>query len=235
MGCICNYIWEKNGRGENEDALAFTHVTKEGRRYILAIVCDGIGGLQEGENASSFTVECMNREMMKLLEKPRILSRKRWRNAFLRRIDQCHKQLSAYGKERGIRLGTTLSLVFLQDQKGHILHVGDSAVFAGRYRLKRKTPIHRTKSGALQWAVGAGENLHVEWKQIRIRKGSVVLLCSDGFYEKIEKKLVSKKGMIGLPKKNVSEEEVRIWLNKQADIIKQLGERDNISALCLVF
>ena len=47
MEFIYNYIWEKNSRTKNEDALSLLHVIKEKREYLLAVVCDGIGGLSD--------------------------------------------------------------------------------------------------------------------------------------------------------------------------------------------
>lgn len=235
MECIYNFIWEKNGRAQNEDALTFKHVTKEGKDYLLAVVCDGIGGLQEGENASSFVADSMGKEMMRLLEVKRTINMKKCRNAFLRKIDQCHKLLRAYGKEKGIRLGTTISMIFLCNGKGYILHAGDSAVFIGKSRLKRRTSIHRTKNGALKQAVGMGQELKVEWKRFSARKGSVILLGSDGFYQRIEEKLTDRDTVKELGKKNVSEEELGIWLRSKANIAKRMGERDNATAVCMVF
>ena len=235
MECICNFIWEKNGRAQNEDALTFKYVTKEGKDYLLAVVCDGIGGLTEGENASSFVADSMGKEMMRLLEMRGHISMKKWRNAFLRKIYQCHKQLRAYGKEKGIRLGTTLSMIFLCDGKGYILHAGDSAVFKGKKRLKRWTSIQRTKNGALKQAVGAGSELKVEWKRFSVRRGNVILLGSDGFYQRIEENLTDRDTVKELGKKNVSEEELEIWLRSKANMAKRMGERDNASAVCMVY
>ncbi len=235
MECICNFIWEKNGRAQNEDALVFKHATKEGKDYLLAVVCDGIGGLQEGENASSFVADCMGKEMMRLLEAKRTTNMKKWRNAFLRKIAQCHKLLQVYGKEKGIRLGTTISMFFLCNGKGYILHVGDSAVFIGKSRLKRRTSIQRTKNGALKQAVGAGRELKVEWKRISVRKGNSILLASDGFYQRIEEKLTDKDTIKELRKKNMSEDELGIWLSGKVSMAKRLGERDNATAVCMVF
>lgn len=235
MECICNFIWEKNGRAQNEDALTFKHAAKDGKEYLLAVVCDGIGGLLEGENASSFVADSMGKEMMRLLEAKRTMNMKKWRNAFLRKIDQCHKLLRAYGKEKGIRLGTTLCMIFLCDGKGYIIHAGDSAVFMGKKRLKRWTAIHRTKNGALKQAVGAGQNLNVEWKMFSVRKGSVILLGSDGFYQRIEGRLMDKDTVKELRKKKVSEAELEIWLRSIYNMAVRMGERDNVSAVCMVF
>ena len=38
-----------------------------------------------------------------------------------------------------------------------------------------------------------------------------------------------------LGKKNVSEEELGIWLRSKANMAKRMGERDNASAVCMVY
>lgn len=235
MDCISNFIWEKNSRDKNEDALVFKQVAKEGKEYLLAVVCDGIGGLSEGENASSFVADSMGRQLMRLLEMDQKINLKYWRNAFLKNIYQCHKQLLLYGEERGIGLGTTLSMVFLCDGKGYILHVGDSVVFTGKKRLTRRTSIQRTKTGALKQAVGVGQELKVEWKRIYVRKGSIILLGSDGFYQKIEERLLNSAGIKELGKRSMNESKLGIWLRSRVNMVKQMGERDNASAVCMVF
>ena len=234
MEFICNYIWEKNGRKQNEDALTFLHVTKEGKEYLLAVVCDGIGGLPEGENASSFLSDSIGKELMRLLESDKGMSMRKWRNAFLRKIYQCHHMLRMYGKERGIRLGTTVSMVFLYGKRGWIIQVGDSAVYAGKCRLRRKTGIHRTKKGALRQAVGAGQEPKAECKRLYVRNGSVLLLAGDGFYQRVEQELMAKKGLRDLQKKRNGETDIDVWLRNKFRMAVQRGERDNASAICVI-
>ena len=79
-----------------------------------------------------------------------------------------------------------------------------------------------------------GQELKVEWKRFSARKGSVILLGSDGFYRRIEEKLTDKDTVKELGKKNVSEEELGIWLRSKANIAKRMGERDNATAVCMV-
>ena len=142
--------------------------------------------------------------------------------------------LRMYGKARGIRLGTTLSMVFLCGRYGWIFQAGDSAVFAGKCRLRRKTGIHRTKKGALRQAVGAGREPKAECKRLYVRKGSVLLLASDGFYQRVEQELMAEKGLRDLQKKENGETDIDVWLRNKFRMAGQRGERDNASAICVV-
>ena len=61
------------------------------------------------------------------------------------------------------------------------------------------------------------------------------MLGSDGFYQRIEENLTDRDTVKELGKKNVSEEELGIWLRSKANMAKRMGERDNASAVCMVY
>lgn len=230
MEFFCNYIWEKGFRDKNEDSLCIRHVRKDGTDYFLAVVCDGIGGLEEGEHAGSYVASAMAECFLRLLKKKRNLSDRMIRNAYRKAIYKCHRQLLQYGRENGIRLGTTLSMIMFAGCKGYIFHVGDSAVFAGGRCIKRLTPVQQDKSGALLQAVGTGKTPIPFCRKIRMRKGMVLLLTSDGFYKKSEQRICTKEWTrrIECNEKRMGELLVAVKDNVQA-----LGEKDNISVICI--
>lgn len=230
MEFFCNFIWEKGLRERNEDSLCIRQVTKNETSYLLAVVCDGIGGLSEGENASSYVVNSMLEALKGLLKENKKLSAGKIRNLFCRRLYQCHRVLQNYGKEHRIRLGTTISMVFLAGKEGHLFHIGDSSVFKGKNCLKRITPLQHTGSGALLQAVGIGKNPKPGYRRFRIGKKMVFLLASDGFCRKCEDELCNKEWI-----KQVScdEKEIGELLRRTKERVQKLGEKDNISAICI--
>ena len=46
-----------NTKKVNQDAIGFKEIEFENHKYALAIVCDGMGGLQKGEMASATVVK----------------------------------------------------------------------------------------------------------------------------------------------------------------------------------
>ena len=48
-----------NGRPSNQDAYLLRQQEKNGKLYLLAVVCDGMGGLKKGEIASRYIVEVL--------------------------------------------------------------------------------------------------------------------------------------------------------------------------------
>ena len=230
MEYFCNFIWERGLREKNEDSLCIRQITQNGTSYLLAIVCDGIGGLAEGENASSYVVNSMLETVKKLIKRRKNISADKIHNLFLQKIYQCHGTLVRYGKERQIRLGTTISMVFIAERHGYLFNVGDSAVFYGKRKLKRRSTIRHSNTGALLQAVGTGKTPKAEYKRFRVRKGMVILLASDGFYKRCEAEIKNEDWIKLLPcdEKGIGEELKRI-----KDRVQGLGERDNISAICI--
>jgi len=230
MDFFCNYIWEQGLREKNEDSLCIRQVRKDGRNYLLAVVCDGIGGLQEGEHASSFVVNSMLECFKKILRRRGKLSERSICNTVKRQIYRTHKMLQQYGKERGIRLGTTCSILLIVEHSGHIFHVGDSAVFVGKKYIKRLTPIQQDKRGALLQAVGTGKNPIPFYKRFRLKRGMVLLLASDGFYRKSECQIC-----VGewIKRIECDEQKIREVLEDIKNNVQTLGEKDNISAICI--
>ena len=230
MEFFCNYIWEQGLREKNEDSLCIRQIRKDGTDYFLAVVCDGIGGLEEGEHASSFAVNCMKEWVKRLLKSKRSLSAGGIRNSGKRELYKCHRQLRQYGKERGICLGTTLSMLLIAGKSGHIFHIGDSAVFAGKRGMKRLTPVQQDKTGALLQAVGAGKNPVPFYRRVRVRSGMVFVLASDGFYRKSEHRICKEEWV---KRMEYNENRMAELLAVVKENVQALGEKDNISAICL--
>lgn len=230
MEFFCNFIWEQGLREKNEDSLCIRQMAQNGTSYLLAVICDGIGGLSEGENASSFVAYSMLEGFKKLLKRNRKLSAGEIRNFFFRYLYRCHKQLQDYGKARQIRLGTTISMLFFAGKDGYLFHIGDSSIFMGRKRLKRVTPVQHTSSGALLQAVGSGRNPKPIFKRFRIRKGIVFLIASDGFYRRCEDKI---RGRDWIKQVTFDEKQIGELLNRIKREVQALGEKDNISAICI--
>lgn len=230
MEYFCNFIWEKGFREKNEDSLCLRQITQNGKTYLLAAVCDGIGGLLEGENASSYVVSNMLAAFQKMIRRNAGVSSHKIRNLFCRQIYRTHRVLLGYGKMHGIELGTTLSMLVIAENKGFLFHVGDSAFFRGRKKLMRQTECQLSQSGALIQAVGNGKNCKPQIAVFRIRRNCVYLLASDGFYRKYEDEICNKEWI-----KQVACDEKLIGelLTHTKEKVQCLGEKDNISAICI--
>lgn len=212
-------------RTENEDSMAFWHFTKGKKRKTMAVICDGIGGLEKGEEASSYVVRQLTNWFM---TEGYLLSVRKQEKKLQQLCFQIHEEMKSFGKEMGICLGTTMTCVLLDERKMLWAHCGDCRLYLlGKRKSKILTRKDQNEKGHLTRALGVGEWHLLEIKKRRVRQKDKLLLCSDGFYG-----CLKEKEWRFLGKQQISGDE-------QAErILKQLWEKkqtitgkDNASAL----
>ena len=205
--------------------MAFWHMRCDRKEKVMAVICDGIGGLPQGEQASSYVVRQMANWFMSGGYQ---LSGKRQKKAVQRFLFQTHEEIREYGKEKEISLGTTSTIVLLENEKLIWFHCGDCRLYLLRNRkVKQLTGGHQDKKGNLNRAIGAGEWHLLETGSVTLKKKDRILMCTDGLY------------------RNLGNTELKLWSEKVVDcdeqaqrMLKQLfqkkvsrGEKDNVSAL----
>ena len=107
-------MWEKGYREINQDSLAFWHLRKGKNQKVLAVLCDGIGGLEKGEEASSYVVRQLVNWYMSEGYKMKLRKQK---NRIQQLCFQLHQELLDYGNENRIHLGTTVAVVLMEGRK----------------------------------------------------------------------------------------------------------------------
>ena len=221
---FCGYLWEKGERENNEDSLVFWQFTKVGKIKALGMVCDGIGGLAKGEEASSYVVRQVSNWYM---SEGYRLSLQKQKKRMQQLCYQIHEELKKYGEERGIRLGTTMTCVFLDTHNVVWAHYGDCRLYLLRKRRVYILTKEHQEEGKLVRALGVGEWHLFACGRKRMKKGDKFLLCSDGLYRKLETEEVRQWG-----KRTVnSDMEANRMLRQLLERKKHLKEQDNISAL----
>ena len=169
-----------------------------GDKGALFLVCDGMGGAAAGEVASTMAVESISLAVGHA--EPR--SRERFARCLRRAVEQANEGIYAQSRdnqnERG--MGTTCTAVGLVDATLLIGQVGDSRCYVLRSGRLSQT----TKDQSLAWqlieagamtleeakgfehaniilqALGVQEKVEVVLSQVALRRGDVVLVCSDG-------------------------------------------------------
>lgn len=121
----------------NQDSLTVKVANTPYGETAVAVLCDGMGGLEQGEVASAVVVRAY--EQWFLRELPLALDKSggrldiSWLEECWRRIaDDCNTRILDYSRERRTTMGTTLTVLLLFDGSFYISHVGDCRV----YRLK---------------------------------------------------------------------------------------------------
>lgn len=195
----------------------------------MAVVCDGIGGLAKGEEASSYVVRQLANWFM--TEGYKISVRKQER-VLQQLCFQMHEEIKSFGKESGIRLGTTITCVLLDERKMLCAHCGDCRLYLLKKRkYKILTSKDHNEKGYLTKALGVGEWHLLSIKKYKVRRKDKWLLCSDGFYSHFQEREFC---LLGKQK---------IYGDGQAErLLKQLWEKkrtikgkDNASALYFGF
>ena len=224
------YLWEKGRKERNQDALAFWWMNKKNKHSLMGVVCDGIGGLQEGENASTYVVRQLVSWFLSegYCEKRISVMERRIRQL----LYQLHTELKEYGQKKEIALGSTASLFIVKNKSLLWVHIGDSRIYYyKRGKVKRLTRDHKEKNGALNRAVGVGQWKLPDMGRIHLGKKERILICTDGFYRGMrEEDLKILMARQGLESDTASRMLKQIYQKKRS-----MGESDDISALFLGF
>lgn len=235
MNITYGMLTNKGERAVNEDFLDVS-ITPERLAFIL---CDGLGGHGNGDIASRFVTEQVKAalEQNKTVEE----SIQHAQDALL------EKQIAEHA---GNSMKTTVTCLVLAGDQARFAHVGDSRVY---YFEKTKYMLRSQDHSVPQMLVNRGDIkekdirhhedrsrllrvMGTEWDRpkyqvvegIKLTKRSSFLLCSDGFWEMIDEKQMSK-----TLKKADSPQQ---WLAAMEEIILANGKgtnMDNYSAIAV--
>lgn len=235
----------------NQDAFCLK-VAHTPKAYVaMLVLCDGMGGLKQGELASALLINAFSNWFETVLPKKLAQGAQpaSFREEWNKLIQAQNQKIIAYGRQNGISMGTTISGVLLINEKYLTVHVGDSRIYLLFDDIKQLTRDHTvvaheveqqrlTQSEArtdkrqniLLQCVGANGSVTPDFADGMLPYGGEFLLCSDGF-----RHLVQEDEMFGVLAPNLMSSE-RIMKNALVDLIelnKQRGEKDNITALLL--
>lgn len=119
------------GRTEQQDA-AGAVVTRYG---LLVLVCDGMGGARGGSTASRLAVDLIQRGVQESTEADGAA-------ALLQAIQRANREIYRRSQQdEGLRgMGTTLTVLLLQETHATLAHAGDSRI----YQLRKGKVVFRT-------------------------------------------------------------------------------------------
>ena len=202
----------------------FWHFSKNGKNKAIAVMCDGIGGLEEGEEASSYVVRQLANWFMTEGYK---LSFKKQKKRLQQLCYQIHQDMKCYGEEKGIQLGTTMTCVLMQSNWIIWAHYGDCRLYLLGKRKARILTEDHTYGGKLIRALGVGEWHLFSYGKKRIKRRDQLLLCTDGLYRNLKVEELDCLAKRPICNDAGANRILRQLLEKK----KQRKEQDNISAL----
>ena len=232
----------------NQDSVCIRQARCHENNILMAVVCDGMGGMQEGEVASSTVVHAFYDWFEKRL--PDIMndySEERVVSDWKRMIVTINQQMCEYGIKNDIQLGTTLSVILIQGDGNYVIgHVGDSRIYEIREGVRMLTQdqslvADEARRGIISWqeakddprrnilleCIGVSEEINPMFTSGRLlKKRSYVLLCSDGFCHELSDKELSK----NLGKQFTNSNDITKTLKNLEWLCEKRGEHDNITA-----
>lgn len=166
----------------------------------LLVVADGMGGHNAGEYASKFVVETLKKELAKSTEDgPRAMMKKA--------IESANHQLIAESK-KDVRLkgmGTTLVVATVIEHTLYFANVGDSRLYLLNDEIRQlskdhslvqemvrlgglnaEEAKHHPDKNIITRAIGVKEVVEIDFFEHRLKKGDIILMCTDGLSNMVE-------------------------------------------------
>ena len=191
----------------NQDAYCIRICATPTGPLMMFAICDGMGGMNCGEIASSTVIKTMREWFDRLILRfpsdslnPSLISAE-WKKI----IAEKHDLIRTYGKNNGLRLGTTFSAILLTQKQYYLTHIGDTRIYLsdmnGTEQLTKDQTLARrelearhiteeeyrrdSRRNILLQCVGDGLVSPFFTFGDTPRSGGVIL-CSDGFYHTVQ-------------------------------------------------
>lgn len=237
-------VWTDQGdrRTVNQDRVLVRQGIFHGHSVRMFLLADGCGGMAHGERISQMLVdgfsEIWEEELPGQLTRPTA--------EFPEAVDSWLQRINTrawqFGRQTGVQVGSTLSLLFFLDGNYFLFNVGDSRIYlrqkwrvsqlsedqsilADMLRNREITPLEAESypgKNALTMCVGYFERVRAFQRRGKLRREDVFLLCSDGLYRGI-----GESHLIGCIPMHVREDSALFLRGK----IPQGGAEDNVTAL----
>lgn len=238
-------------KSTNQDSGLILEADTDLGKILLAVICDGMGGLAKGEVASAALVNQLcswfENDLPDFLNSPNLKEYvfDSWEQLVLK----LNTDISVYGKKNGVNMGTTVVATLFVNNTYYILNVGDSRVYCltdNIYQLtKDQTYVQREmdegrmtyeealkspQRNVLLQCVGASQFVVPEYCYGSVDSGQVYMMCSDGFRHIItEQEIYERLNPMVLTDEN-------IMFNNAVELTelnKYRREQDNISVIVI--
>lgn len=207
MGIFASYYTDKGiVKQVNQDSLSVKIVNSPKGKIVFALVCDGMGGLSQGEVASKEVViafnnwfatrfsdmvmgDCFSKEVLY----------EQWQEI----AESLNDKLDRYANNRDMMMGTTVSALLIYMDHYYICHVGDSRIYRIDSKVQQITMDHTLvaqevrlgmlteeeaendpRRSVLLQCIGASSIIEPQFTEGKVEGEATFLLCSDGFVHK---------------------------------------------------
>lgn len=235
----------------NQDSALIMEADSDKGKVLLAVICDGMGGLAKGEVASSTVIRAYSQWFERVL--PNLLTMDNPTdeifNSWEKIVFSSNDRISQYGKQHNVSMGTTLNALLLFNNKYYIVNIGDSRVYSISNSLiqltKDQTFVQREmdmgrmtyeeamrspRRNVLLQCIGASNFIEPDYYTGDIVEGQIFMLCSDGF-----RHIITEDELYSYLNPSVSTDEQRMLDNivYLTELNKSRNEQDNISVILI--
>ena len=246
---LATFSYTDQGRREyQQDAVYVTPSKKfaaNRKTRVMAVVCDGMGGMADGGKASRTAIQMMINGFQNVQNQPQMNIPGFFRSAIVT-ID---KTIASFPKENGRGSGTTMVAAIAEENKLYWASVGDSRIYIIRENNNQTEMRQITRDHSLveemvrlgemdkadakdhpdkniiTRAVGVVPELSVDFFEVELKPGDTVLMCSDGLTNMIEDEEIKK---IVLGQRDIVEK-----AEKLIDTANENGGKDNITVVLI--
>ena len=232
----------------NQDSLLIHQAQTDSGNVLLAVICDGMGGLAKGEVASACMIRAFSDWFR--LELPSMISaglrpealRSSW-EMLVRRVDQ---KIGDYSYANNVTMGTTCAALLIVGETYYIMNIGDSRIYLisnNIYQLtKDQTYVQREmdagrmtyeqsltapQRNVLLQCVGASPVIEPDFFMGDVKINQCFMLCCDGFRHVVDAREFF--NVLG-PSTNADPGVMQQNLVYLTELNKQRRETDNITA-----
>ena len=216
---------------------------------VLAVICDGVGGLKMGERSSAAVVTAFRDwfdervEELYEQEEPETELFDDWDNL----IQSLHIRLKDNSEKAGFRSGTTVEAVLFMKGRYYIWHVGDCRTYIISDTLTQLTTDHTivqreltegkltpeqarkdSRQSLLLQCVGAGKDVKPDYLSGEVLPHRTFLICCDGFRRKVTEAEIKKSCRYSSKEKKLHEA-----LEETAQLCMKRKETDNITGILI--
>lgn len=222
----------------NQDSFVYKVVEAGDFCYGIFAVADGVGGLENGEVASSLAISNINKWWENDF-KNNVNNYDYLINTLIKTLKDANEKIIKVAESKSCKMATTLSVLFLYKNNYFIIHIGDSRIYKLSNNFGTKiiqlTEDHSqiiqknyngklVQKSVLTQCLGNRSQISHFCLTDKIKKNDYFLLCSDGIY-----KTLSNENIFSIFKDNAKDiNQVCIRLIESA---KNNNEKDNISVI----
>jgi serine/threonine protein phosphatase PrpC len=220
-----------------------------GAHGSLLVVADGMGGAAAGEIASEIATDTIYRHMLKAWSEEREPTAQRFALRLREAVEAANTQIHSYAKAhpetRG--MGTTTTAVGILGDHVFLTQVGDSRAYLIRngtaYQLTKDQSLmqrlveageiteeeaaHSDRKNIILQALGPDSRVKVDLTHQELRRGDVLVLCSDGLTGQVKKEEIG--AIAG------SEADLLVACDRLIALANQRGGPDNITVIIARF